>query len=157
MLIKERSYWPGPFAQRKQQEQLLYTECQHRWEKWRQKRREGIKKGGSDGGASEEQRERDRSLSGLALRMTEQLSRSLFILCVYVSKWVNGCACACACACVYALNQFQDGKIKDTEDPLMSSSKTISVKHQTKQHSTFFTMLFTHQSNITRLQTWLPT
>ncbi len=49
---------------------------------------------------------------------------------VYVDRTVNGGAGACVC--VHALNQFQDGKIKDTEDALMSSSKTISVKHQTK-------------------------
>lgn len=40
MLIKERSYWTSPLTQRKWREQLL-SECQHWWEKWRQKRREG--------------------------------------------------------------------------------------------------------------------
>lgn len=58
------------------------------------------------------------------------LSHLLFCVCMWEGGWMV--VCVCVRACVYALNQFQDGKIKDTADPLMSFSKTISVKHQTK-------------------------
>jgi len=38
MLIKERSYWPGPLVQREQGEELFSTEQQ--WEGWREKKEE---------------------------------------------------------------------------------------------------------------------
>lgn len=71
-----------------------------------------------------------------------------FSLFVYVERWAHGDVCLCTC--VYALNQLQDGKIKEAEYPLMSFSETKSVKHHTKKHSTFFAMLFT-QHNGTEL------
>lgn len=62
-LIKERTYWPGPLRRRKIE--TLYAECQHRWEKWRQKRREGRKR---ERGAMEvDQTKTGRRVSGFAL------------------------------------------------------------------------------------------
>lgn len=54
MLIKEWTCWPGPLRQRKIE--TLCTECQHRWEKWRQKRKR------TNRGVSEE---KGRSFSGI--------------------------------------------------------------------------------------------